>query len=62
MTNLSKPIPIVAHMNTDGNIPIAVPRIKLDSLILKITATIFDIPNGIPISILYKIKKISSLL
>ena len=28
----------------------------------KITATIFDIPNGIPINILYNIKKISSLL
>ena len=45
---LSKPLPIEAQINTDGNIPIAVPNIKLIIRALNRIANKFDNPNGIP--------------
>lgn len=45
---LSKPLPIDAQINTDGNIPIAVPNKKLIIRALNRIANKFDNPNGIP--------------
>ena len=45
---LSKPLPTDAQINTDGNIPIAVPNKKLIIRALNRIANKFDNPNGIP--------------
>ena len=45
---LSKPLPIDAQINNDGNIPIAVPNKKFEIRALNRIANKFDRPNGMP--------------